>query len=231
MPRRGEYAEFKDVPPEQRQFAEAVRSLRDALPGMTLKMIGAELRMSSTKLSDLMNGKRKRPDQGDLKDIYDFAAKNAEASHLPLAPWASLEARRQAVVDSCALERQRRRKLRALPDRETQAPVPLGEGDRRHTETHSPVWPGIDDLVQRIDSGRDEDVAVVVMNTARSADPKETAAAIAVCHARGLVDVAGDLVTYATRRDWEDRARVAKTLIQYGHSDLAEDLLEASAPG
>lgn len=157
-----------------------------------------------------------------------FAAKNAEATHLPLAPWNILEARCQDVVDSCAVERRRRRELRALPGRETRAPVPLEEGDRRHLETHSPVWPGIDNLVQRINSGRAEHIAVVV---ARNADPKETAAAIATCHAHGLVAVAGDLLAYTTRRDWGDRARVAKTLIQHGHSDLAEELLEASAPG
>ncbi|MFC7305304.1 hypothetical protein ACFQVC_13855 [Streptomyces monticola] len=112
-------------------------------------------------------------------------------------------------------------------------PVPLGEGDRQHQESHSEAafWPAVDDLASHIAAGRYEAVAVILDHAATMADPGETARAMISCRTRGLDEAVEHLLRNASYRDAREIMAIARSLIGAQYPSTAEELLERATAG
>jgi hypothetical protein len=108
------------------------------------------------------------------------------------------------------------------------APVPQPEGDRRHAEHVAVEWPGLSDLMARLETGRAEDVAGLMRHTGLAADPDQAAAALAACEASGLEDVVTGLVEQTLLRPDGDLLQILKNLHHLGRHHLVGQLLESA---
>lgn len=251
LSKRGEYADLGDLQGPRRELAVVVRKLCSLISGGELGLGGrgpgqreglSEVcNASRSALSDLLNGKTKRPDLGFLMRLYALAEEKAETASMPLS-LEELEQLHKAVMDSnrrqypCAgCPTAERRSVAAAangkpadlnlrrPVPDATLPVPPSAGDRQVAAPQE--WTGMGDLHARLAAGQDADAVGILRHAGLAVAAPETAAAIAACHRHGLGEAADAMIAYAAQRSERDVMQIARALIENDLPAGARELL------
>ncbi|MFJ1844676.1 MULTISPECIES: hypothetical protein [unclassified Streptomyces] len=240
MPTRGRYAELDNLPGPSRDLAEAVRDLCATI-NISLTGISRELDQRGTKphvsrsvLSDLINGKRKRPKSQPLKALHDLACERASNQGIPIRSWDDLEKLRRSVVEHtpasvapCAHcpatislpvptgqeEPPFERPAASGVEARDVLPVPLGQGDRQHVQGAGAPWPDLDDVSTRLAAGDLAGAAGILRHIGLEATLDEAALAIASSQHHGLVEATELLLQYASQRKDREVIGLARKLL------------------
>ncbi|QLY30003.1 hypothetical protein H0264_33185 [Nocardia huaxiensis] len=221
-------AEFSDLDPDlpsaQRELAEAVRTLI-RLCRMSGRRIAEELEhgsqadgraradryLSKSVLSDLANGKRKRPPKKEpLEALYQLALQRKRPDET-IVSWETIDRARLAMspldttCPSCGAP---------CPSCDTEAkpahvpiivaaelgPVPHQQGDRPQKRDKDLTWPAARNLADYLDAGDLARINSIIRHVGTEGPPHEIADAVSSCRILDLDDIATAILSHAGSR-------------------------------
>lgn len=259
FPQRGQFEDLSpNLSPEQRKLAEAVRGLIERI-GLSCRAIEkaiaaklpegqrAEGNLSRSVLSDLANGRRKRPPREvPLQELHKLALDSCRTEG-SVPPWEELNSLRLALSSlgpedelqptvpcptcGAALTLEQAsvaaRPAEILTSITTDvAPVPHHEGDRRNSGSIDMAWPPAKDLAVYISVGNFERVNGLIRYIGTEAAPNETADAVVSCRQLGLDEATDTIISYAGSRPELDVLQILQSLNQRDKRSDADILLE-----
>ncbi|GIM95122.1 helix-turn-helix domain-containing protein [Paractinoplanes toevensis] len=227
----------------QRELTDALRICISALThaGMSQNAVAKSLHMSSSALSYLITGKRKRPTRKILESLHQLVSLRAPNSALPLPTLADL----LLLLDRVLYELQQSQPCKAcgrpwdskaLPTRPSVSTVEESNPGRAPSENLAlPVdqidgdrqgaWEDLADLQWRLSADELGDAAGILRHVGQDCEPTETAIAIATCVREGLGDAAKTIMTYAAQRVDEEIIVMVRALLVGGDATAAEELV------
>jgi predicted transcriptional regulator len=240
----GHKANIDHLPDARRNLTHAFRNCISALNavGMSQNAIAKSLHMSSSALSYMTTGKRKRPTRKMLEDLHRLASQRAANNAESLPTLSEL----LHLLDRVLFELQQAQPCKACgrawdskapptrpsPVAEKPAagyaqsvsanfavPVEDVDGDRQA------AWEDLADLQRRLSADELADAAGIMRHVGQDSEPGETAIAIATCTREGLDDAAKTIMTHAAHRLDEEIIVMVRILLASGDATAAEELV------